>query len=116
MPAATTAFPGHTAQDIAVSTWALTSADPTGDPVRLGDHADRTVQVLGTFGGASVVWEGSLEGTTFRTLTNLLGNPLSYTGPGLDSVAEMVVYVRPRLVGGAGAAVTAVLAGRRSGR
>lgn len=71
--------------------------------------ADRSVQVEGTFGGATVLIEGSLDGANFRTLTDALGSPLSFTAAGLKYITEPVAYVRPRLTAGAGASLTVTM-------
>ncbi|MEY2653428.1 MAG: hypothetical protein RLZZ524_455 [Pseudomonadota bacterium] len=116
MAACTKTYPAHTSQDVAVCLWVLTSADPVGEGVYLGNYADRSAQLEGAFGGGTVVWEGSLNGTDFHTLTNLQGQLLSHGASALEPVAEMTVFTRPRLVGGAGATVTATLAALRTAR
>jgi hypothetical protein len=100
--------------EIRTSTWTL-SAGETGDAVAMPGHADRSVQVFGTFGGATVIFEGSNEAspTTYATLNDPFGTALSKTLAGLFGIAEMVRYFRPRVSGGSGTSVTVILFAKR---
>lgn len=102
--------------DSASITWVLTTADFVGRAVKYNDFADRTVQFFGTFGAATVVLEGSLDGgTTWATLTDPQGNAISKTAAALEAVQEAVPLVRPQLsVVGTGATVTVVLFVRKA--
>ena len=102
--------------DSALITWVLTTADPTGDSVAYEDYADRTFQVFGTFGGATVELQGSLDGgTTWVVLTDPQGNALAKTAAALEAVSEAVPLVRAKLtVVGSGASVTAILYVRKT--
>ena len=74
------------------------------------DCADRTVHVRGTFGGATVTFQGSNEpgpvaSTTPAagvTLSDQTGAPLSFTAAGARLVAEASRWVRPVVTGGDG--------------
>lgn len=89
--------------------WALGDAD-AGDPTPKAISSDRSVQVEGTFAGASVVIEGSNDGgTNYHTLTDPLGNALTFTVAGLKQVMEVVQLLRPRSSGGSGAALVVSL-------
>lgn len=85
--------------------WAgLTNVDD-GAPIDWSAHSDKSVQVIGTFGGATVVIQGSndLENpTNWTTLTDLLGNALSFTAAGLEQITENTCWIRPVCSGGAG--------------
>lgn len=103
--------------DYALITWVLTTADHTGDAVvGLEDYADMTVQVLGTFGGATVTLEGSLDGgTTYAPLTDPQGNAIAKTSAALEGVSEAVPRFRARLsVVGVGATITCIVYARKS--
>lgn len=68
------------------------------------EFADRTFQVLGTFGGATVAIQGSNEptpGTAF-TLTDQVGAALTFTAAGGRVAAEAPRWVRPLVTGGDG--------------
>jgi hypothetical protein len=83
--------------------------DDTGYPVQYVGNADRTVQVYGTFGGATVTLEGSLDGTNWATLNDAQGSPIAITEAKLEAVTELVRYTRPSVSGGSGASLTVML-------
>lgn len=110
-----TTFPFETSLDVAVTTWAGLSADDDGEAVRLAVYSDRSIQVAGTFGGASVTIGGSNDGVTFHALTDTFGEPLTLTAGALKQVVELPVFLKPRIFGGDGTTdLTVVLAGRKS--
>jgi len=105
------------AGDAVLATWALTTADHTGDALTgYEDYPDVTFQCLGTFGGATVVLEGSLDGgTTYASLTDPQGNAISKTSAALEGVSEAVPRMRPRLsVVGVGASITVIVYARKA--
>lgn len=74
----------------------LTSSDLDGEALGMADFQDRTVQVLGTFGGATVTIQGSNDdGTTWATLTDPLGNNLAFTAAGMKQITELPQFIRP---------------------
>ena len=88
-------------------TWAFTGAD-TGLPIKFAEWADRSVQMSGTWNGATVLWEGSNDGgTTYLPLTDPQGNAITSTGTDkLEAVTEICELARPRCSAGAVTAVT----------
>lgn len=75
----------------------------TGQPVEAVGHADRTAQIVGTFSvGGTCVIEGSLDGTTYATLTDPQGNAISKTAAAIEMVAELTRYIRPNITAGDG--------------
>jgi hypothetical protein len=85
-----------------VRKWTLANGE-TGEGLALPNHADRSVQVSGTFGsGGSVSIEGSLDGTTWATLTDPQGNNLAITTAKIETVMEATLYIRPRVTAGDG--------------
>lgn len=97
--------------------WSL-AANDVGQWLVLPRAADRSVHIYGTFGGATVVVEGTNEpeadgnvDANAKTLSDPQGNPLSFTaGPALKAPVEMVRSIRVRVIGGDGTtAITAVL-------
>ena len=92
----------------------LTSSD-TFPSQELSGNADRSVQLIGAaggggFNGCTVVIEGSNDNTNFQTLTDGLGNPLSFTAAGLKQICECVRYIRPKVSSGtAGTTLTALI-------
>ena len=110
-----TTYPTKAGGDVAVTSWTDLASGDTGQPVVLAQFADRTVQVGGTFDGASLIFEGSNDGATYHTLMDPQGNALSFTAAGLEAVLELPLWVRPRVSGGgAGVAINVTLVGRRS--
>lgn len=88
---------------VVVQTWAGLANGDVGAPVELSHLRDRTVQVAGTFGVAgNVRIEGSLDGITYDVLSDPLGTALDFTSGRIDSITEVVRYVRPRVTGGDG--------------
>lgn len=85
-----------------VQRWAAMAANDTGEPLGASQYTDRSVQVAGTFGGATVRIEGSNDGSTWATLTDPQGNALEMISAKLEMVTEATLYIRPAVVGGDG--------------
>lgn len=96
----TDSFPGETA----VHTWSgLSAVDTAGEAVGYGAHADRSVQVMGTFGaGGAVTLQGSNDGSSWYTLTDFQGNALVITVAGIYTVSEATRFIRPSITGSDG--------------
>lgn len=110
-----TTFPFETSLDVAVTTWDGLLANDDGEPVRLAVYSDRSIQVVGTFGGASVTIGGSNDGVNYVALTDTAGNPLTLSVAGLKQIVELPVFLKPRVFGGSGATnLKVVLSGRKS--
>jgi hypothetical protein len=74
-----------------------------GSPIEMPGSADRTVQVTGTLGtGGSVRIEGSLDGSTYHVLTDPQGNALDINALKVETIMEIVRYIRPRVTAGDG--------------
>lgn len=87
--------------DVKLWTWAtLTSTNTAGSPIKFVPWGDRCFQVTGTFGTGTMVLQGSNDGTNWETLTDVLGNALSFTASSLAQVTEVPLYVRPLVTGG----------------
>ena len=111
----TTTFPFETSLDVAVTVWSGMGADDDGEPVRLAVYSDRSIQVAGTFGGASVTIGGSNDGLTYHALTDNHGNPLTITEARLRGIVELPIYIKPRIFGGdVTTDLRVVLSGRRT--
>lgn len=97
-------------------TWPLTTANPDGAPIQAPEWADRTWQATGTFGGATVAFQGSNDGTNWFSLTNAAGGAaVALVAAGGCSTVELPLYVRPNLtVVGAGATISVTLLARRA--
>lgn len=74
-----------------------------GSAVNSAYFADRSVQVFGTFGGGTIVLQGSNDGgTTYVTLKDPLGNNLSFTTAGFKMIGDLAHLIRPSVSGGDG--------------
>ena len=97
-------------------TWVMTNAD-NGLPVSVPGAADKSVQNVGTWGGATVVMQGSNDGTTWfelnavQNFTTAISSTADAT-PGIQQIGENTVYVRPVSSGGTGTSVTVYLLAR----
>lgn len=80
----------------------LTSANNVGDSFDMSAWSDRTAQVTGTFGSATVIMQGSNDGTNWFPLNNLQGTAFSLTQAGAKGIAEVARYMRPSTSGGDG--------------
>ena len=98
--------------------WAAMGDDDVGaplDPIGGGiAFADKTVMIVATYDSATIVIQGSNDGTNWFTLTNPNNDSLSFTvGDQLDTILENPLYIRPKTSGGQGStAITVTLAGR----
>jgi hypothetical protein len=99
-----------TCQNLAIApgviktTWVVTGTDD-GFPETAPQYPTKSVQVFGTFGGGTILIEGSNDGgVTWFTLTDGQGNNLSFTTAGGEKIQENTQKVRPR----ASVAVTSV--------
>lgn len=97
-------------------TWAGLLNTDTGAPVVWTEYADRCFQVTGTFGtGGSCTVQGSNDGTNWASLTDPLGNALTFTSQRIEQALELPRYVRPIVTAGDGTTNLAVtLCMRRS--
>lgn len=94
----------------------LTSANAAGDALDLSDFppGELTAQILGTMGSATLVWQGSLDGVTYVTLstkklasidvvTGVAANvAASQTVAGMLTLLERPRYIKPSTSGGGG--------------
>lgn len=103
-------------RSVFLASWSLTTANADGAPIERVEWADRTWQAVGTWGGATLAFQGSNDGTNWFPLTNAAGGSaatLSANG-GLATV-ELPRFVRPNLTTpGAGATITVTLCARRA--
>ena len=79
----------------------------------LSEHADRSVEVSGTLGGATVVIQGSNGGSEYFTLNDPLGSALSFTSNGLSAILEYAEYIKPVRTGGSSTSVNVTLIAKR---
>lgn len=92
-------------------TWAgLNTTDTDGQPLQFAGHADKTVHVFGTFGGASVSFQASNDprvltdpgNAAWFTMDDINGLPMTYSSNGGDMLVLNPRFTRPVLTGGNG--------------
>lgn len=84
-------------------TWSGLLNTDDGNPFEGAVFADRTAQVIGTFGAAgSVQLEGSNDGTNWAVLADPQGNALTFTTGRIEQVLEIPRFIRPRVTAGDG--------------
>lgn len=77
----------------------------TGQPLEFGGWADRSVQVVGTFGsGGKCVIQGSLmlASPTYATLTDAGSVDLEITAASIEQILPMAIWLRPSITAGDG--------------
>ena len=98
-------------------TWSGLLNGDDGAPIEWAAYADRSVQVLGTFGaGGSAQMEGSnTDGSlNFIPLTDPQGNALTFTSGRIEQLEELTKQVRPHVTAGDGTTnLTVVVLARR---
>lgn len=97
--------------------WALANADD-GVGVVTAPFADKTVTITGTFGGATVVVQGSNDSTdgtdgTWITLVDPQGTGISKTSAAIEAILENPLWIRATSSGGSGSAIVVILVGRQ---
>ncbi len=95
---------------VRLATWtALGNAD-TGSAIQIPDYPDKTVEILGTWGSATAVVEGSSDGTTYTTLKDIGSTALSFTADsGPKVILENPLFIRVSTSGGTGTDLDAII-------
>lgn len=94
---------GNTGVHIYTWTPMTFSGSDVGLPIEMPGSADRSVQVTGTLGAAgSLRIEGSMDGVTYAVLTDPQGNDLNITTLKIETIMEVVRFIRPRITAGDG--------------
>jgi hypothetical protein len=90
--------------------WADLTENDTATGVDISQYPDRTVGVIGDFGSGQVDIEGSMDNSTWVTLTDNQGIDLSFTTDGIRFIQENPFYIRPNFSSGSAASVTVTIA------
>lgn len=86
-----------------LASWAALANGDSGAPIDYLAFADRSVQIVGTFGvGGSVTIEGTNDGTNYVALTDPQGNAITKTAAAIEAVSEVPRSIRPRVTAGDG--------------
>lgn len=94
--------------------WTMGNAD-TGVAQSSAALPDKTVQISGTMGGATIIMQGSNDGSVWDTLKDSAGVAISTTTAAIKKILENTKFIRPVTSGGAGSAITVTLV-ERSGQ
>lgn len=97
-----------------VATWTGVAPGDTCEPVQFGGAPDRSVQVVGTFGGATINIHGSNDGTNYTSLTDPQGNDIAITAAKIEAISELTRYFKPVISGGAGSSINVILFMRKA--
>ena len=93
----------NTAAGAVLVTWDGMATGDSGAPFGLNAAADLTFQVTGTFGGSTVTFQGSNDGTNWHPLTQRGGTAnMAYTVASVQIAQEMPAFIRPTITGGTG--------------
>lgn len=95
-----------------IATWAAeTTAGNSSIPryAPLTSLVCASVQISGTIGGATIVLQGSNDGTTYATLKDLQGNNLSFTAAGYAEFTTGAAFIKPSISGGAGDSINVIV-------
>ncbi len=99
--------------DEIVATWPPAAETDTFAAISLPQRADRTFQVWGTFGGATLSLNGSNDSVHYSILHDAFGNDVSLSASGIAQVTESSLWVQPITQNGSGSSVTVVMTFRR---
>ena len=109
MAAVNSTISRDTAPGAIIVTWALGNAD-TGTAFQLPAAGDMTCHTFGTFGAATITWQGSSDGTNWHPMTQKGGTAnMAYTTTANHTPNETPPFVRAISAGGTGTAITASL-------
>lgn len=88
---------------VVLVSWGPMANGDTGAPVSYPAHADKSIQVEGTFGtGGSVAVQGSNDGSNYRALNDLGGTAIAMTAAAIKGVGENTQYIQPAVTAGDG--------------
>lgn len=84
-----------------VFSWASVTETDTFKPIKLERALFAySMQVSGTFGGATVALHGSLDGTNYAALTDASGSAIGLTAAGVASGGDLALWLKPVASGG----------------
>ncbi len=107
----TTVTNSYPERGVAATRWSGMAGAETGAAGGSARWRQKSIQVFGTFGGATVVLQGSNDGTNWAGLTKDGTAAVSFTAAGIATVWEDTLYVRPVTSGGAGSSIDVIVVG-----
>jgi hypothetical protein len=94
-------------------TWSAAGDSDTFQAVSLPAMADKSIQVEGTFGSATIHLGGSNDGVNFEDLNDAFGTVIAIAAAGIKQVTESTLQVKPRTSGGTGSSLVVTVFCRR---
>ena len=95
--------------------WTNYSTADTATPVKIQNMQGLagSVQVTGTFGGATIALQVSNDGTNYVTLKDSTGTDITFTAAGMREFSTAALFIKPTSSGGTSddVTVTVVLRG-----
>lgn len=82
--------------------WASAATGDTCAAIKMPGFTARSISIQGTFDSATVVVNGSIDGTNYSGLTNMAGSALSKTSAFCGGVSDATLYYQPAFSGGGG--------------
>jgi hypothetical protein len=88
--------------------WVAASTANTPNALLVKNNAARkaSIQITGTFGGATVALQGSNDGVNYVTLKDVTNTAISTTSATLVDFETSVLYLKPLITGGTGDSIT----------
>lgn len=96
-------------EEASVITWPALATGDDGKVVQNTSYKDRSVQVSGTFGGATCTIQGSNDGVNWFTLNDPQGNALTFTSARIEQILEVTRYIRPAVTGGTAVSINIIM-------
>jgi hypothetical protein len=94
-----------------LASWAGLATGDVGAGVPIAYAADLSCQSSGTFGGATITWQGSNDNVTWHPMTQRGGTSnMAYTSAALHTSQENPAFVRPAVTGGTSVVLKGTLA------
>lgn len=95
--------------------WEKLEAGQDGGSIPQVRTGSRVVQVFGTFGGATLLVEGSVDQENWFQLRDPTGLPLRFTSPDGKAILESPPYLRARVLSGdTSTSISALISIRKS--
>jgi len=96
-------FPIYGNNNILLVSWLGLANGDEGEPFTLGQYADRSIHILGTFGaGGTVELHGSNNRSDYALLSDNQGDNLSFLTGALSQILEITLDVKPVVTAGDG--------------
>jgi hypothetical protein len=94
-----------------LATWAAMATGDVGAGVPIAYAADLTGQATGTFGGATITWQGSNDNSNWHPLTRRsVGTDMAFTAAAVHTANENPAWVRPAVTSGTSVVIKGVMA------